>query len=76
MDKVILGTYLRWSFNFTKPAAKELVLTPWPGRLEHPKMFRYLPQSGASPLLPPARVCVIWNLTIAYGSLIAHVTKY
>ena len=62
-------------------------------------MFRYLPQSGASPLwpvlfvwvllnsccgelkyanfseinsnysLPPARVCVIWNLTIAYGPL-------
>ena len=26
------------------------LLTPWPGRLEHPKMFRYLPQSGASPL--------------------------
>ena len=62
-------------------------------------MFKYLPQSGASPLwpvlfvwvllnsccgelkyvnfseinsnysLPPARVCVIWNLTIAYGPL-------
>ena len=38
------------------------LLTPWPGRLEHPKMFRYLPQSGASPLWP---VLFVWVLLTA-----------
>ena len=33
------------------------LLTPWPGRLEHPKMFSYLPQNGASPLWP---VLFVW----------------
>ena len=37
------------------------LLTPWPGRLEHPKMFRYLPQSGASPLWPVLFVWVLLN---------------
>ena len=49
------------------------LLTPWPERLEHPKMFRYLPQSGASPLWPVLFVWVLqgWSRQNESGKAIA-----